>query len=411
MKLLLIVALLSCALAQCPPFQDDTPEEPLTCQGADMVCGGTTMTDDYGCQWKTHQWCMTVYPEEKCPSFCPPECQPTELICPGEPNEDGCPTLGTCMPSMIGDCPAHCPVQCGEMEMFCPGEKDPNDCAQPDFCIPIIDPLNRGGTFCPVNCKENEIFCPGAPGAPDTCLSFDPEGSCATVCPTPCKPETEMSCPGGVDANGCAKPDFCIAIIDPLNRGGTFCPVTCKENEIVCRGAPGAPDTCLSFNPEDSCFPVCPAVCNPQYEMSCPGDVDDNDCAQPDFCIPLIDPLNPGETFCPVNCKENEIFCPGAPGAPDTCLSFDPEDSCLPVCPPACNPKNEIYCQGNINPETGCENEGSCQRFDPSALCQNDCPIQCPPKESSCFMGYDENGCTKPEQCSVGGVCPEIEAK
>merc|ERR1712018_863496 len=72
MKFLLIVALLPCALAQCPEFP------PPECQGADMLCGGNPMED--GCP--SPQWCMAVNPYDRCSSraICPQECLPTDLI-------------------------------------------------------------------------------------------------------------------------------------------------------------------------------------------------------------------------------------------------------------------------------------------------------------------------------------------
>lgn len=179
----------------------------------------------------------------------------------------------------------------------------------------------------------------------------------------------------------------------------------------MCPGFPDqdgcpTPETCMPAMNGD-CPAHCPVQCN-EMEEFCPGDVDVHGCAQPDFCIPK-DPWNPHGTFCPVNCKENEVFCRGAPGSPDSCMPVDPENPCpySPVCPPACNPDNEIYCPGPYDPETGCEAEGWCQNYEPTALCQHNCPMHCPPGEWPCYMGYDEMGCTLPETCSDGGVCPE----
>merc|ERR1712126_541702 len=58
MKFLLIVALLPCALAQCP--EEELPE----CQRADMLCGGRPRED--GCL--SSYWCMYIDPYAKCSS-------------------------------------------------------------------------------------------------------------------------------------------------------------------------------------------------------------------------------------------------------------------------------------------------------------------------------------------------------
>jgi len=229
MKLLLIVALLPCALAQCPG--DDMP--PLECQGADLVCGGMPMED--GCP--SPLWCMARNPYERCSSrvTCPQECLPTDLMCPGFPDQDGCPTPETCMPAMNGDCPAHCPVQCNEMEEFCPGDVDVHGCAQPDFCIPK-DPWNPHGTFCPVNCKENEVFCRGAPGSPDSCMPVDPENPCpySPVCPPACNPDNEIYCPGPYDPEtGCEAEGWCQNY-EPTALCQHNCPMHCPPGEWPC---------------------------------------------------------------------------------------------------------------------------------------------------------------------------------
>merc|ERR1712018_295270 len=231
MKFLLIVALLPCALAQCPEHP------PPECHGADILCGGMPMCDgvpcDGGCP--SAQWCMTVNPFERCSSraACPTECLPTELMCPGSTDQDGCPSQGTCMPSMNGDCPAHCPVQCSEMEIPCPGEVDANGCSQPDFCMPY-DPWYPYPTFCPVFCKENEIFCPGGPGLPDSCIPFDPEAPCAPVCPPACNPENQIYCPGWVDPEtGCEWEGYCQHY-EPTAICQHSCPMQCPFGEYPC---------------------------------------------------------------------------------------------------------------------------------------------------------------------------------
>ena len=217
---------------------------------------------------------------------------------------------------------------------------------------------------------------------------------------------SDKLCGGMPMEDGCPSPRWCMSV-NPYERCSSTaaCPQECLPTDMICPGLPdqeGCPreDTCMPSMNGD-CPAHCPIQCS-EMEIFCPGAVDANGCAQPDFCIPN-DPWNPYGTFCPVVCKENEIFCPGAFGTPDSCMPFDPEAPCAPVCPSACNPENEIYCPGHVDPETGCEYEGWCMNSEPTALCQHHCPMHCPPGEWPCYMGYDEMGCTFPETCSAGG--------
>ena len=54
---------------------------------------------------------------------------------------------------------------------------------------------------------------------------MDDEGNAcpeSSICPTICQPD-EVSCPGGIDENGCKKPDLCIS--QERNYMGDLCPV------------------------------------------------------------------------------------------------------------------------------------------------------------------------------------------
>merc|ERR1712045_141155 len=97
---------------------------------------------------------MHVDPNARCSSkmMCPTKCGPDEMHCPGGMDYDGCPMPDTCVPSKTADgCPAKgwcmhnddtaicknfCPPQCGPDDMVCPGGEDSMGCKIPDTCMP-----------------------------------------------------------------------------------------------------------------------------------------------------------------------------------------------------------------------------------------------------------------------------------
>merc|ERR1712136_388614 len=191
MKFLLIVALLPCALAQCP--EEELPE----CQRADMLCGGRPRED--GCL--SSYWCMYIDPYAKCSSK------------------------------------NHCPVECGEMERLCIGDVDSEGCPLADYCIP-----DEPGTTCKEEleeeeeelvCEDNEIVCHGAPGTPDTCMKIDPEAPCPQFCPPSCDPEKEVYCNGPVEENGCELEGTCVPY-EPTAICPQNCPMYCPAGEWSC---------------------------------------------------------------------------------------------------------------------------------------------------------------------------------
>merc|ERR1712001_219847 len=78
------------------------------------------------------------------------------------------------------------------------------------------------------------------------------------------------------------------------------------------------------------CPAVCPATCNWETEMTCPGGVDHAGCPMPDTCFPNVGPVGTDGNSCPASCPatcnwNEEIMCPtgldpnGCP-MPDTCI-------------------------------------------------------------------------------------------
>merc|ERR1712223_1498600 len=106
-------------------------------------------------------------------------------------------------------------------------------CPQPDVCVHMSDDCP---SFCPVNCGQHEMFCPG-----------------------------------GVDAKGCPKEDFCQHT-DPWGKGaGSFCPANCNENELWCHGGYDEmgyemPDFCVPMDINNDCPTFCPTNCDPNHE-------------------------------------------------------------------------------------------------------------------------------------------------
>merc|ERR1711997_258736 len=97
-------------------------------------------------------YCMPFEATSKCNAFCPVNCGPDEMHCPGAEDHMGCKMPDSCIPSKNGDCPAFCPRHCNENEMMCPGGVDGNGCPMPDECM-HVDPNMRCSSkmMCPTN--------------------------------------------------------------------------------------------------------------------------------------------------------------------------------------------------------------------------------------------------------------------
>jgi len=127
-----------------------------------------------------------------------------------------------------------------------------------------------------------------------------------------------MVCPGGIDANGCQMPEECI-YVDPYSKGQTFCPVHCRDDEMLCFGGYdgyGYPmeDFCIPAkvpnmnDPSQDCPTFCTENCGPDMTY-CPGGQDSYGCEMPGWCHPY-DLTAICQEECPINCPENEYPCP-----------------------------------------------------------------------------------------------------
>jgi hypothetical protein len=267
---------------------------PTKCGPDEMSCWGGQ--DHEGCAMP--DTCMpSKGTSDECPAECPtPSCGRNEMPCQ-DMSTNGCPSKGYCMPfEATSKCNAFCPVNCGPDEMHCPGAEDHMGCKMPDSCIP-----SKNGdcpAFCPVHCNENEMMCPGGVDGngcpmPDECMHVDPNMRCSSkmMCPTKCGPD-EMHCPGGMDYDGCPMPDTCVpsktADGCPAN-----CPVVCGKDEMMCSMMPdtnGCPSKGWCMHNDDTaiCKNFCPPQCGPD-DMVCPGGEDAMGCKIPDTCMPSKD--------------------------------------------------------------------------------------------------------------------------
>merc|ERR1712080_591620 len=110
--------------------------------------------------------------------------------------------------------------------------------------------------------------------------------------------------------------------------------------------------------------------------MGCPGGVDATGCPMPDTCMG-VDPYAKGNTFCPANCKDEEMFCSGGV---DEQTGWPKEDFCIPInqdcptfCPVNCG-QDDTQCSGGVDAK-GCPREDSCMPWDP--YCPAKCPANC----------------------------------
>ncbi|GBM98796.1 Zonadhesin [Araneus ventricosus] len=370
-------------------------------------------------------------PTGKCisPQFCPVVCKPNEEFKECGPTcQVTCDNLGVpsgpclfkcergcfCKPGFVrdrnGNCilPSLCPVVCGVNEEFreC-GSACPANCTNRFEPIVCTAPCVRGcfcrdGFFrdasgncvrpdlCPVVCKENEIFRECGPSCQHSCDNLSkPLGSCTLQC-----------------VKGCfCKPGYV------RNREGrcilpALCPVVCGENEEFKVCGTACPATCTNPNPPPGCPKICMKGC---------------------FCIAGFIRDSAGKCvlpqFCPIVCKENEVFQECGTACPHTC---DDVGKHTGLCTLPC--RRGCFCKpGYVR-----DREGNCilPNFCPVVCGENEefkecgtaCPANCthPLGQPGCselcikgcfccegFLRNPEGKCVRPELCPV--VCKENE--
>jgi len=208
---------------------------------------------------------------------------------------------------------------------------------------------------------------------------------CPEIAWPECNYEEEISCWGGLDADGCEMPGFCFPNKNGMNgTDGTecwnSCPMMCGETEVICPG-----EFYNGCQMGDYCMPAdtgCPTVCPPTTgvecgtdEMMCGGGIDSaTGCEMPGHCIPMT-------------------MGNGTDG-----------QACWSSCPAMCDyDAGQMYCDGGFY--NGCPMGGYC------AWPYGDCPAMCGAHcdydagEHYCDMGTDDNGCWMGNFCSTE-ECP-----
>merc|ERR1712012_708978 len=300
------------------------------CGDNEKVCPGGE--DDLGC--RQLDFC---HPENE---FCPPRCKQGEIQCPRSFDCNGKPLESdTCIPESTENCVNHCPTYCYPGEIFCDAELDESGCERQDYCRP--ENYNFEGHICPTqceaNCKPDEIRCDAriSNGCPerDYCVPAEYTNGLGEVCPGVCEitrcGDKEKVCPGGEDDRECRQKDFCY----PENE---FCPPRCKQGEIQCarsfdcNGKPLESDICIPEFTDSSqtCNNHCPTYCYPD-EQFCNGNVLEDGCKNPDFCIKKYADGPHGQLcplYCPAYCSAVEKLCNGE--LVDGCRGAD---FCVPI--------------------------------------------------------------------------------
>ena len=351
---------------------------------------------------------------------CPLDCDDTEILCSGAVDIFGCKEEDTCVErgtrnfwsddtvdTMYEDnddflCAGICPMTCDPIsQVKCESQVEPDGCLTQESCRQKARDTN--GEFCPdrsdshgctILCPEDEILCAPKRDAlgcleQATChdVTKDRDGNdCpeTSICPTPCEPH-QISCPGGVEENGCKKPDVCINQDHDYegNLCPSNCPAICDVTQLVCEGhidehSCMTPETCHEIGTKIKgndvgglCPGYCPATCKPD-EVLCTSQVDCDGCLTQEFCRPRATnkfgqacPLDSASHGCPVECEEDigEILCP----------SHEDELGCKPK--PQCMQRPR-----DIEGEW-CPSSSVC----PAAVCKD--------SEMMCPTGYDTMGC------------------
>ncbi|CAL1267801.1 unnamed protein product [Larinioides sclopetarius] len=421
------------------------------------------------------------------PAFCPVVCgeneefkecgTPCPLTCSNLTQQGICPTTCVrgcfCRPGFVKDAsgrcilPERCPVVCNHNEEFkecgpgCPMTCDTlthlnvpcsRPCTKGCFCKPgfVRGPDGRCifPAFCPVVCGENEEFKECGPACPVTCSN----NTAQLQCPLPCV--KGCFCREGYvrdSAGNCILPQFCPVVCkrneefkecgpacqvtcDTLGVSAGVCPVRCEKG---CFCKPGfvrdrngnciLPSLCpvvCDVNEEfRECGSACPANCTNRFQTTiCPAV-----CVRGCFCRDGFFRDANGKCvrpdFCPVVCKENEIFRECGPSCQHSCDSLSkPLGSCnqqcvkgcfckpgyvrnregrciLPLlCPVVCGENEEFQECGTACPPT-CTNPNSLQD------CRKTCVKGC-----FCRAGFVRNSagkCVLPQFCPV--VCKKNE--
>ena len=261
------------------------------------------------------------------------------------------------------------------------------------------------------------------------CLDKVSDPSCPQFCPTVCDPLTSIICDGGVDAQGCLKPQICIERPPPSTVASSscegspeptlqcepICPVVCGEHEMFCpntqthSGCPVVSGSCLPIQvPGTDCPGVCPVPCPPGGFMTCPLPLSPDGCNMGNICLP--ETVGNCPNYCPIICPEGHIECPSHSTdqyerctGPPTCIPT--AGPCPAQCPIKCGADEYIHHLGFD--ENGCSKGDVCVKVsDGETLCPALPPVMCSNDSIVCPGSYSEEGCYSGDWCHPRGSCP-----
>merc|ERR1712088_439519 len=201
----------------------------------------------------------------------------------------------------------------------------------------------------------------------------------AQACPEVTMPECndgEFPCWGGLDADGCPIPDYCIPektgeIGTDGNECWSMCSPSCNQNETYCDM--GYYNGCWSGGYCTQGWGDCPAICSTPCaydngEQWCDNGVDENGCWMGNYCAAeCLDT----SSAAPVECGATDLHCWGG----------EYEDYCIPM-------------MAGYNGTDGTE-------------CHNVCSQPCSMNGTLCDNGYD-NGCWMGNYCAA--ECPDTSS-
>ena len=358
--------------------------------------------------------------------WCVTTCTPTQILCPGGTDDNGCKEADVCIDRPVGNdntlCPGYCPTECDPVEEHICSTPPENGCPQPPTC------------------KTKEV---------DHTGEYCEEQHCQLVCETPYK-----FCAGEQMVDGCMEADICVPRGKTVDDGAYCdgnCPITCRDSEILCDGqiiyggekeGCVAADTCKQkardvngqYCPDNSDSHECPITC-PDDTHQCPTRTNTDNCKEQATCTPCSKDINdeccPPASDCPALCQPHEKECQesgqdenGCP-LPPTCVVQERDyygELCTVHCPGECN-DGQIECPGERD-DTGCQRPNFCVPLskklwgdDVGDWCPGFCPANCADWENHCPAVQDPcDGCPteptcKPKAKDANGIyCPPSSA-
>jgi len=379
---------------------------------------------------------------------------PNNQLCTGEIDSNGCKQPDSCHSTYLNStCPASCPITCDDATQYhCGSDVDgcwQDSCCDKTFGTDGMECMNHYSMTC--NGPDN-LFCPGGIESNgcqmmDMCMWNNPNSTCTVSCPVTCS-NGQLHCPGEAGADGCPLADTCIdnpAFNDP-DACNAFCPKSCGDDSYLCSSMAGngCPEMGWCKHKHDNCQDLCPMLCSGN-EMHCP-ESDADGCELAGTCVASGEscPSSAGEMSgsmagsmpgsmagsmpgsmagsmtgtmagsmpgtmagCPAidsSCPNNgEIYCYGQWDQQTQCeeqgYCAAPVGNCTATCSATTCGANDLICSMGTDPSTGCHYGDYCMTNDPDMTCSSTCPIQCNYDTQYHCGSNDANGCYQDSCC------------